>query len=505
MNIAPALEEGKDLATLVGDYVDKRPPSIRVTGVAMDSRQIRPGWLFLACRGTRDHGLRHAPEACTRGAVAVVYEPADGLTVPVMPRAIPLIEAPELRRRAGLIAARYFDDPSAAMSVTGVTGTNGKTSITTILAQVLADWGRVSGVIGTLGYGIYGMLQPAVETTPDPVRLQAVLAGLRNRSCVHVAMEVSSHALDQSRVTGVHFENAVFTNLTRDHLDYHPTMEAYRAAKAKLFAWPGLRRAVLHLDDPASEYFASRCAADVELIGFGLGSRTPAWFTGKKLTARSVSANGAGLIVQIGGDFGQGRLRSRLLGRFNAMNLLAVLAILLARGAGFAEALARVAQARTVPGRMEVFGGVHQPLVVVDYAHTPDALAQALAALRAHAAGRLIVVFGCGGERDRGKRPQMGEVAARDADRVILTDDNPRGEDGDGIIAEIRGGIPADVPVEVIRDRTEAIAAALTEADPGDAVLVAGKGHESVQIVGSERRRYSDRETVRRLLEVPAW
>lgn len=505
MNVAPTLDARKSLSGLLAGRAAKSVPPVAISGIAMDSRQIRPGWLFLACRGTRDHGLRHAPEACSRGAVAVAYEPVPGFEIPALARAIPLIPVPGLRHVAGLVAAEFFDDPSSAMGVSGVTGTNGKTTITTIVAQVLSDWGQPSGVIGTLGYGLYGMLQPAIETTPDPVRLQAIFAGLRDRSCTHVAMEVSSHALDQSRVAGVHFENAVFTNLTRDHLDYHGTMESYRAAKAKLFEWPGLRRAVLNLDDPAAEFFADRCVPGVELIGFGLCANTPAWFKGRRVCARDVHANGGGLAVEIGGDFGEGTLRSRLLGRFNAVNLLAVLAVLLGRGTPFAETLARVAHARTVPGRMETFGGGRQPLVVVDYAHTPDALAQSLEAVRAHVKGKVTVVFGCGGERDRGKRPEMAQVASRGADRIVLTDDNPRGEDAARIVAEIRTGISADKPVVEIHDRTEAIAAALAEAGAGDAVLVAGKGHESVQIVGSERRRYSDRETVRRLLGTPAW
>ncbi len=507
MNVAPTLDDTKTLNRLLEGFAKKPVPALPVPGLALDSRRVRPGWVFLACRGTHEHGISHAVEACARGASAVVYEPVPDLKIPSLPPRVALVEVPDLRAVAGIVAARFFDDPTAHMSVTGVTGTNGKTSVTSILAQVLTNWGQPCGLIGTLGYGLYGMLEPAIETTPNPVRLQSILAALRDRGAGQVAMEVSSHALDQARVAGVHFENAVFTNFSRDHLDYHGTMEAYREAKGKLFSWPGLKHAILNLDDPAAEYFAGRCEKVVELIGYGLRSKTPAWFHGRHLYASKVRAHGMGLEMDIAGDFGRGRLRSLLVGDFNAANLLAVLAVLLAEGRSFAETLSRVSHARTVPGRMESFGGGNQPLVVIDYAHTPDALRQALSAVRAHATGKVSVVFGCGGDRDRGKRAQMGAVAAKAADRIVLTDDNPRGEDGDQIITEIRDGIPADakVRVSVQRDRTQAIAEALDAAQRGDVVLVAGKGHEAVQIVGTERRRYSDRDTVSRLLGVPVW
>lgn len=507
MNVAHAFEQGKTLEQILAGLAEGQVPHRDVPGLAMDSRRIRPGWVFLACQGTHEHGIDHAVEACARGASAIVYEPVPGLELPKLPRKVVSVAVPDLRHVAGVIASRFFDDPTAHMSVTGVTGTNGKTSVTSILAQVLTNWGQACGLIGTLGYGLYGMLEPAIETTPNPVRLQHILSGLRDRGAGQVAMEVSSHALDQARVAGVHFESAVFTNFTRDHLDYHGTMEAYREAKGRLFAWPGLKRAIINLDDPAAEYFSGRCERGVEQIGYGLNPAAAKWFKGRRIYASEVQAHGMGLEMEIGGDFGEGRLRSLLVGRFNAVNLLAVLAVLLGQGRPFPDTLTRVSHTRTVPGRMESFGGGNLPLVVIDYAHTPDALKQALDSVREHARGRVCLVFGCGGDRDRGKRGQMGEVAAAGADCIVLTDDNPRSEDGDGIIQAIRAGIgnetKADVHVE--RDRTRAIAKALEQSSPGDVVLVAGKGHESVQIVGNERRRYSDRETVRLLLGVPSW
>lgn len=495
---APA--HGRMLPELFRGLVREAVPDIAVHGLSLDSRCISPGELFMARRGTREHGLRYVIEAVQRGAAAVAYEPADGVAVPRLADDIPLIPVVRLGRRAGTIAARFYGDPSAGLAVTGVTGTNGKTSVTTILAQVLSDWGRPAGVIGTLGYGIFGKLTAAVETTPDPVRLQSVLAGLRDCGSRDVAMEVSSHALDQGRVVGVHFETAVFTNLTRDHLDYHGDMEVYRAAKGRLFEWPGLHRVVLNLDDPAAEYFDAQTHPDVERVGYGFGAAAPGWFHGVRVFSRSVHGEG-GLELGIEGDFGAGRLHSRLVGRFNALNLLAVVASLVARGFDFKQTLARVGRARTIPGRMENFGGGTRPLVVVDYAHTPDALAQVLDTLRPRACHRLIVVFGCGGDRDRGKRGQMGRVAAERADAIILTDDDPRNEDPESILADIRTGIPEGLAFEVEHDRTRAIARAYAEARAGDVVLVAGKGHETVQIIGDERRRYSDRNVVRRLVE----
>ncbi|MGH8274734.1 MAG: UDP-N-acetylmuramoyl-L-alanyl-D-glutamate--2,6-diaminopimelate ligase [Gammaproteobacteria bacterium] len=505
MSVARKLDPEKTLDWLLAGEARGRVPAIPVAGLALDTRRIRPGWLFLACRGSREHGLHYLAEAVAHGATAVAYEPDKSEPLPTVGRRVAMIPVPDLRAKAGVLAARFFDDPSARLAVTGVTGTNGKGSVCMILGQVLSDWGEATGVIGSLGYGLYGMLNSAIETTPGPVRLQYYLARLAQQGAGHAAVEVSSHALDQNRVGGMHFENAVFTNLTRDHLDYHGTMESYRDAKAKLFAWPGLRRAILNLDDPVSEYLYAKCARNVERIGYGLSADAPAWFKGRRLYAREVHVNGAGLEVEVAGDFGAGRMRSRMIGRFNVSNLLAALTVLVARGHPFAEALSRVAHARTVAGRMERFGGGHQPLVIVDYAHTTDALGQVLAAVREHTRGRLILVFGCGGERRAAVRSEMGRIAAAGADRIVLTDDNPRGEDGDRIIADIRSGMPASTDVVVERDRARALEIAIGEAGPGDVVLATGKGHETEQIVDGEHRRYSDRATARQLLEAPRW
>jgi UDP-N-acetylmuramoyl-L-alanyl-D-glutamate--2,6-diaminopimelate ligase len=314
-----------------------------------------------------------------------------------------------------------------------------------------------------------------------------------------VSLEASSHALHQGRLNGVRVEVAVFTNLTRDHLDYHGDMQEYAAAKRRLFTTPGLKHAVINLDDEFGRELASSLPTGVQAIGYTLEARSNP--RGHTLVGRDLQLNSGGLTFDVESEAGHGHVDSRLLARFNAYNLLAVQGVLLSLGLDFQESLRALARARTVPGRMECFGGgVRRPLAVVDYAHSPDALEKALTAARAHCRGELWCLFGCGGERDRGKRPQMGAIAERLADRVIVTDDNPRHEDGDAIVKEILAGMRAPARVRVERDRAKAVAQSLQAAGPGDVVLVAGKGHETEQVVGDRKLRYSDRETVARLL-----
>lgn len=471
---------------------------VRVGQLTLHSRRVEPGGLFLACRGTAGHGLAFAEEACRRGAVAIAAEPderwnlsgiAAGLGIPVIP-------VPDLARWASAIADRFFGKPSAALEVIGVTGTNGKTSVTHDLAEALVPELRC-GIVGTVGCGFPGALAADAHTTPDPVSLQETLALLRGQGAEAVAMEVSSHALDQSRAEAVRFAYAVFTNLSRDHLDYHLDMQSYAAAKAKLFRSPGLRWAVLNLDDPLSPRILSELAPAVAVAFYSLQPNPV--LPGRcdlLVHTRQLSPGPRGLRLEIHTTAGSGELKVGVLGRFNAANLLAVLGVLLARGLPLARALKLLSAVRGVPGRMECFGRGGQPLVVVDYAHTPDALEKVLTSLRAHTKGRLVAVFGCGGQRDRGKRPLMGEIAERLSDRVILTDDNPRHEDGDQIIAEILAGVrcPADLKIE--RQRGLAIRLAIATASERDIVLVAGKGHETVQDMGELKVDFSDRAQV---------
>ena len=477
--------------------------SLPVTGLALDSRQLRPGELFVACAGGRHHGMEFAAEAAARGAVAVLAEPTRKWTAKrtdqlVAGCPIPVVPVPGLSRLAGPLAARFFGDPSRRLRVIGVTGTNGKTSISHFLAQALDGSARCA-LIGTLGNGFPDQLAEASHTTPDAIRLQALLAGFVAQGAETVVMEVSSHALHQDRVAGVAFDLAVFTNLSRDHLDYHHSMEAYGEAKARLFAVEGLSGAVINTDDPFGQRLLATLRPDIRVLAYGLGGEAPAGVD-RWLSAATVETSSRGLRLGVSGSWGPAELSCGLLGRFNAYNLLAVLGALLMSGVPFHRALESVALLKGVPGRMERFGRPGRPAVVVDYAHTPDALAQLLEAVRDHCTGRLVCVFGCGGDRDRGKRPLMGEVAERLADVVVVTDDNPRSEDGAAIISDILEGVRDPDPVRVERDRGRAIAWAIAHSKADDWVEVAGKGHETDQIIGDLRLPFSDRQEVRRML-----
>ncbi|HEY1773163.1 MAG TPA: UDP-N-acetylmuramoyl-L-alanyl-D-glutamate--2,6-diaminopimelate ligase [Gammaproteobacteria bacterium] len=473
---------------------------VSIRGLALDSRGVGPGYLFLACKGQDHHGLAHLADARSRGAVALAYDPAGADAYLPLPTGLPAAAVTGLAYKASGIAAKFYGDPTAHQQVMAVTGTNGKTSVSLITAQSLSEAGKPCGVLGTVGFGAYGKLERPTHTTPDAVSTQAWLARFRDQDLTHVSMEASSHALHQGRVDGVHFAVAVFTNLTRDHLDYHGDMQSYGAAKRRLFEHPGLKYAVINLDDAFGRELAATLSTRVECIGYTLEDRESP--RGTTLRGSDLQLDSGGLSFDVTSEAGIGHVDSRLLARFNAENLLAVQGVLLALGMSFEATLEALARARTVPGRMECFGGgLRQPLVVVDYAHTPDALEKSLTAARSHCRGRLWCVFGCGGERDRGKRPQMGAIAESLADRIVITDDNPRGEDGDAIVAEILAGIRDHNRVTVERDRARAVERAVRGALPGDVVLVAGKGHETEQIKGGQKLHYSDRETAARLTE----
>ena len=450
-----------------------------------DSRRAAPGAAFFAWPGEAADGRRYVAQAIDRGCAAVVWESQDyawdaGWKVPNT-------GIKDLKLQAGFLAHDFYGRPSESLWVCGVTGTNGKTSCSQWLAHVLSIVKIKTGVIGTLGSGFLGFLAENPNTTPDALELHRLLAEFKAAGAGAVAMEVSSHGLDQGRVNGVAFDCALFTNLTHDHLDYHGTLTAYAEAKARLFDAPGLGAAVLNLDDPFGAQLAKRLEArGVRTIGYSLSGIAASEF----ISASSIEGQKA----QISSSWGGAEVTIPQLGRFNVANALGVLGCLLAKGIGFEEGVRLLEALPQVAGRMQQIGD--RPLVVVDYAHTPDALDKVLSALKPVAqarGGRLVAVFGAGGGRDKAKRPVMGSVAAARADRVVLTSDNPRGEDPQAIVESIRDGIgnvSSDCVVEL--DRAKAIDSAIASADAADVVLIAGKGHEGFQEIAGRRLPFSD-------------
>ena len=455
--------------------------------LSADSRRCRPGTAFFAYPGEKADGRDYIGDALARGASAVLWE-AEHFAWSAAWH-VPNTAVRGLKQRAGELAAEFHGQPSQGMWMCGVTGTNGKTSCSQWIAAALQASGTPSGIIGTLGCGFPGALRDAGNTTPDALELQATLAELRVAGARAVAMEVSSHGLAQGRVNGVRFACALFTNLSHDHLDYHRTMQAYAEAKAQLFAMPGLEAAVLNLDDAFGRELARRLAGRVRRIGYAMDA---------PLAGATDEFIGLQPSLQIVSSWGRAPLVTRQVGRFNLANALGVLGCLMARGLPFADAVRLLGELPPVPGRMEQVG--ERPLVIVDYAHTPDALEKVLAALRPLAAergGRLVVVFGAGGDRDPAKRPLMGAVAERAADRSIITSDNPRSEDPLRIIEAIANGMRAAAREP---DRRRAIELAVLEAAPQDVVLIAGKGHESYQEIAGQRLPFSDQAAARAAL-----
>jgi UDP-N-acetylmuramoyl-L-alanyl-D-glutamate--2,6-diaminopimelate ligase len=474
------------------------PADLQITDLSLDSRRIAPGGAFIALPGLRSHGISFASQAINSGARVILWEPANGSAAPAVPEHVALIAVPHLSALVGTIADRFFDAPSAAVRVAGVTGTNGKTTTAYVLAASLAALGKLSAYAGTLGFGRVDAIKPGTHTTPDCVTLHRELAELREAGVTHLGMEVSSHALDQQRIAGVRIDTAVFTNLTHDHLDYHGTLEAYGAAKARLFAWPHLQHAVINVDDA----FGRELAGSYQGGGLTVYSRSAASLSSHAhVLARKVSAAAHGLEIDIDSSWGAATIHSQFVGDFNVDNILAVLGVLLGWGFPIEHAARAIEQCVAPPGRMETFIAPGRPLAIVDYAHTPDALEKALSAARRHCTGKLVCVFGCGGDRDAGKRPVMGAIAERLADVVIITDDNPRTEDGDAIVAQIAAGLKFPERAVIQRDRAAAIEHALRGAASGDVVLIAGKGHEDYQIVGLEKRYFSDRDVVQAALK----
>ncbi len=456
----------------------------------MDSRQIRPGDVFVACQGEYSDGRRYIADAIARGAGWVFWDAGDGFEWPAA-WTVANQGIANLSQCAGLLAAAAYANPAdGSLPCWGVTGTNGKTSITQWLAQAAGLLGRKTAIIGTVGNGFWGQLAETTHTTPDPVQVQTLIRDFRAQGAQAVAIEVSSHGLDQHRVIGVPFSAAVFTNLTRDHLDYHGDMAHYGASKAKLFDWHGLRHALINTDDAFGAELAARLRRErpqLQVYGYGFGA-------GADIRIRTFNASARGMVLTVDTPWGSGTVHSGLLGRFNAQNLAACIALLCAEGFALADVLHVLGQIRPASGRMDCIMTEGRPLVVVDYAHTPDALEKALATLQEikSPGARLWCVFGCGGNRDRGKRPLMGAVAQAGADCVVVTSDNPRMETPQAIIDDILPAVPQ--PVYVDADRRAAIAYAVAHAAADDIILIAGKGHETYQDIQGEKQHFSDFE-----------
>jgi UDP-N-acetylmuramoyl-L-alanyl-D-glutamate--2,6-diaminopimelate ligase len=464
--------------------------TVAVSGMTEDSRAVQPGDLFVAVAGERADGHAFAADAVARGAVAVLAErPIDGL-------AVPMIVVADLRRQRGALAARLFRQPGERLYCVGVTGTNGKTSIAHYLADLASRLGRPAGYLGTIGWGRVGALAPSRLTTEDPITVQARLAALADAGCRWAVLEASSHALAQERIVDVPFRAAVFSNLTRDHLDYHTDQAEYAAAKARLFAWPGLSLAVINVDDSFGLTLVERLAPGVQCVRYGHGDAADLRWSGLHFVAGS--ARGTWHT-----PWGDAPLCLPVQAEFSVANMAAVLAVLCSNGVPLADVVAAARHVTPVPGRVERFQRPGSATVVVDFAHTPDALEQVLIALRPATRRRLICVFGCGGDRDAGKRPLMAAAAERRADELWLTSDNPRSEDPQRIIDDMAAGLSGRVPAHRCVDRIEAVTAAVRSAAADDLVLVAGKGHEDYQEINGQRRPYSDRRLVAELLQVP--
>jgi UDP-N-acetylmuramoyl-L-alanyl-D-glutamate--2,6-diaminopimelate ligase len=485
---------------LLGTHVPEHWRDLPVTDIAVDARQISAGGLFLACQGTHGHGLNYLDQARAAGASAVAWEPVAGVEMPDH-GTLKCFPVPELRAKLGGLADRFFQQPSSRVAVSGVTGTNGKTSCAWLLASALQGLGLNGAMIGTIGWGKPGSLQDADLTTPDVITVHRRLADLETAGATHVVMEVSSHALDQGRVDGVQFANALFTNLSRDHLDYHGDMESYGGAKARLFTRPGLRMAAINVDDDfGNRLFGS---LDPRMHCVAVSTREhPGLRANRWLRAEHIQIHDAGLRLVLSSSWGEVSLKSPLLGEFNATNLMLVLAVLLEQGVELPAAVQVLARVSAPPGRMQALPrGPDAPLVIVDFAHSPDALEKALESARVYCRGLLWCVFGAGGDRDRGKRPLMGEVASRLADRLVITSDNPRTEAPEKIISDIRAGIPDAETVFEQPDRAAAIRFCIDRAGRDDVVLIAGKGHEQYQQIGSLRRPFSDQACALAALE----
>ncbi|MEM8983576.1 MAG: UDP-N-acetylmuramoyl-L-alanyl-D-glutamate--2,6-diaminopimelate ligase [Pseudomonadota bacterium] len=470
-------------------------PAIPVTDMTLDSRRVTPGAVFLACEGYSSHGLDHVAEAVARGASAVAFEPRPDDGGVVLP--VPSLAIPALRSQLGRLARRFFVDPSAALTVTGITGTNGKTTVAWLLANAYRELGMPAGYIGTLGTGVdLAALSSPELTTPDVIELNRVLAGFVRDGADQACVEVSSHALSQGRIDGLTIDTAVLTNLGRDHLDYHGSEAAYRAAKASLFAVPTLKNRVVNSDDSLGAQLAERYPASWR-TSFEPSKRTDE----RSISVRGIQQTPTGMVAEIWVGGRPLQLRTALLGRFNLSNVMNALAVLVANGVAADAAVDALASIPAPPGRMQRVDAGHDIGVVVDFAHTAEALSLALSTLRRHTHGALWCVFGAGGDRDRGKRVPMAQAVSAAADRVVVTSDNPRSEPPGAIVAELMAALPSGCNAVAQVDRRMAIFEAIRDAASGDIVLIAGRGHEAQQRFADHSIEFDDALVARAALE----
>ena len=497
------------LADLLPDLQLDKAAGILVRNLCLDTRQLKTGDAFIALAGIKVDGRNFIAKAIELGAAAILVEADKNWQGIDWLGAVPVIAVDNLPSRVSDIAGHFFGEPSKKIQLIGITGTNGKTTCSLLAAQLLAQLQKKSAVIGTIGYGLLdtSVIAPLAQqinlltstglTTPDPITLQRILSELVSGGAASIAIEVSSHSLQQKRVAGLQFTSAIFTNLTQDHLDYHGDLHSYGNAKAQLLHMPQLQTAVINLDDDWASSLVKKAPAGVRVVSYSTEKSADVYATNIELHAQGVRAH-------LHTPWGEAEINSPLLGRFNLSNLLAVIAALGAQGFRLEQLLPFIAQLEPAPGRMQLVT-VDQPAqeiqVIVDYAHTPDALENTLNAIHQHKAGRVWTVFGCGGDRDKSKRPQMGKIAERLSDYVIVTNDNPRSEDPATIAAEIVRGMSHPSGCLVIADRAQAIDFAIQQSKPGDLVLLAGKGHEDYQIFANQTLPFSDSQQARLALQ----
>ena len=471
---------------------------LHVSGIAIDSRKVKPGDLFLAYKGSQNNGMDYIEEAVQSGAIAIAIDNDE--TISVESSSTKIFKVIGLRERAGYIISRFYDEPSKSIQLIGVTGTNGKTTVSYMIAYALYILGKQSALIGTLGHGRFLHLEDSTTTTPDPVTLHSLLTNWRD-NIDFVAMEVSSHAIDQGRVAGTIFDIAVFTNLTRDHLDYHKTIEDYVYAKFQFFQSSGLKHAIVNIDDSYGLQLIDSLPPSLKIVVFSVKQDLTRFY--KKdvsfVCCNEIKTSNLNSIISIDSSWGQAIVQTSLLGAFNVENILAAFGTLCVSGFNIERIAKTLSEFSGVPGRMEFFYAEDKPLLVIDYAHTPDALEKALIALRPYCSGKLYCIFGCGGNRDVGKRSQMGATSERLSDYIVLTNDNPRTEAPEKIIENILEGVQNKSTVTIKYDRSDAIINTFLNANVNDVILIAGKGHEMTQQIGELLLPFSDRELARRL------